>query len=286
MKVKNAVLISFIFLCTAELLFASSTIFIKILSVVYNFPSLEISFSRFFLGFIILYAYKNIAKQQIIVVNKNAVYLRGVLNTIAVIFYYLAFKYTTLTKANILNMTYPIFVAFFSPFLLKEKPTLPKILSLVISFMGIYLVINPTFYDLNNGDLIALASGITGSLAVITLRKARLTDGVFTVMYYLMLIGTVILVFTFPVFIIPDSKELILLVTCSLFGVAGQLFLTVGYKFLPASEASIFSNTRIIFASFLGTYFFGDLLTIRIIIGAVFIIISTIIINLTSATEK
>lgn len=264
-----------IMLLAAELSFAAATVFAKFVTNSSTIPAVEITFFRFFFGIGIFYWALKKTGVSFIPVNKKFVIWRGILNTFAVILFFTAVKHTTITNANMLNMTYPIFIFLFAPFFGIEKITLNKLAYLILSVAGIYLVIQPNFDYFIMGDLIGLASGIVGGVSVLTLRKARETESTFLILFYLMAIGTVINgLFLIPVFEVPTFLQSLLITASALMGLAGQAFITYGYKFIEASKGSIISSSRIIFAVLLGIIIFDERMNTRLIIGAVLILYS------------
>lgn len=274
-----------ILLLLAELSFASSTVFAKFTTEHSDIPSIEITFFRFFFGIFLAYAVLRKTGLSMIANNKKFVIWRGILNTLAVILFYTSVKYTTVTNANMLNMTYPIFIFLFMPFFGTEKIKPIQILYLFISITGVYMIIQPNFNHLLYGDLIGLLSGIIGGVSVITLRKAREFDSTALIIFYLMAIGTFINgLLLIPVFKMPDQHQAINIFISALLGLAGQIFITSGYKYIEASKGSIISSSRIIFAVVLGVLFFNDRLNLELIIGGLFILFS--VVQLTLSERK
>jgi len=262
-------------LLCAELCFAGATVFAKIATTGTDIPAVEVTFFRFFLGFFIA-GFMMLKTKMSFRPNKiNLVVWRAILNTLAVILFFLSVKYTTLTNANMLNTTYPIFIFLFAPFIMKEKITLMQGFYLILSIFGIYLVIHPNFSNINIGDWYGLLSGISGALAIMTLRMAREYDSTALILFYLMLIGIFINgAVLIPVFIIPNHIELWAIVASALLGFAGQAFITSGYRHVEAAKGSIISSSRIIFSIVLGIAIFSESITLRWIIGGILIIIS------------
>jgi drug/metabolite transporter (DMT)-like permease len=265
----------FIMLAAAELSFALATVFAKFVTNASDISAIEITFFRFLFGFVVAYLALRKTGGSFIPNNKKFVIWRGVLNTIAVILFFTSVKFTTITNANMLNMTYPVFLFLFTPFFGSEKITIAKIISLILSITGIYLVIQPNFNHLLFGDLIGLLSGIVGGMSVLTLRKARETESTFLILFYLMTIGLVINgILMAPFFKLPNGTHLIFIIISALLGVAGQVFITYGYKYIEASKGSIVSSSRIIFAVALGILFFSESFNTKLIIGALLILYS------------
>ncbi len=266
-----------IFIILAELCFAFSTVFAKMVTSTSHISGIEITFFRFFLGIPLAYLYIRHEKTSFKPNNVKLVIQRGVLNTIAVIFFFLAVQYSTVTNANMLNMTYPVFIFIITHFFFKEKTPFIYFLFLIGAMVGITLVIHPDINHINIGDIFGLISGMVASLAVITLRQARKEDSTTVILFYLMIIGTILnALVMIPVIVIPDLKHLILMVISGIIAVFGQAFLTEGYKFIGARAGGILSSVRILYAVILGSLFFSESITLTILLGGILILTSII----------
>lgn len=264
-------------LALSELCFASATVFVKLASSGTNIPAIEVTFFRFFLGFFIAGFVMLRTKASFKPVKTKLVIWRAVLNTLAVILFFLSIKYTSLTNANMLNMTSPVFIFLFTPFITKEKIKPSQIFYLFITMLGIYFIINPNFLEINIGDWFGLLSGIVSALAVMTLRMARNYDSTTLILFYLMAIGTFInCILLIPVFVSPSHKELIFIIASAILGFGGQVFITSGYKYVEAAKGSLISSTRIIYAIVFGVLVFSEKITLMWIVGSILIIASLI----------
>jgi drug/metabolite transporter (DMT)-like permease len=264
-------------LILAEFCFAAATVFAKFITNNSDIPAIEITFFRVFLGVLMAALYMWKTGTSFRPKNVPLVIARAVLSFSALVAFFYAVEHTSVTNANMLNMTYPIFIFLVAPLFRLE--TMHKIsgLFLLLTMSGIYLVIFPDFSNINSGDIIGLVSGIFAAFAIITLSVAREYDSTILIVFYLMAIGTVLnAIMMAPVFIVPEISELPLLFASGIAGVAGQVLLTMGYKNVSARAGSMVSSSRIIFASFMGYLFFADILSWRIILGGILIIISII----------
>jgi drug/metabolite transporter (DMT)-like permease len=270
-----------IFLLLSELCFTISTIFSKLLTNTSNVSALEVTFSRFLLGFLVISAavYKN--STSLLAYKLSLLIWRGVLNTVAVILFFLASQYTTITNTHMLNMTYPFFIFLFSPLFFKtEKISLYLYLILITALIGIWLVINPHWTSINKGDVFGLLSGIISAFAIITLNMARKNDSTIVILFYLMAIGTVLNgLAMLPVFVWPQRGEWLLLLASASVGVLGQIFITYGYKYITARAGGLISTSRILYAVILGVLVFSEELTLRIATGGVLIMLSIIAVS-------
>ncbi len=264
-------------LAISELCFASATVFVKFASSGTNIPAIEVSFFRFFLGFFIAGFAMLRTKVSFKPVKTKLVIWRAILNTLAVILFFLSIKYTTLTNANMLNMTSPVFIFLFTPFITKERIKSIQVFYLFLTMLGIYFIINPNFIQINIGDWLGLLSGVVSALAVMTLRMARNFDSTALILFYLMAIGAIINCFLLlPVFVIPSNKQLVFIIVSAVLGFSGQVFITSGYKYIEAAKGSLVSSTRIIYAIIFGVLIFSERITFMWITGSILIIVSLV----------
>lgn len=267
-----------IFIMLSELFFTVATIFSKLLTNSSNVSALEVTFSRFFLGLIVasVIVYKNTLS---LIPNKLSLLVwRGVLNTIAVILFFLASQYTTITNTHMLNMTYPFFIFLFAPLFFRAEKVSPFLyLVLIVALAGIWLIINPNLSAINKGDIFGLLSGIISAFAIITLNMARKNDSTMVILFYLMAIGTLLNgLAMLPVFVWPEGSQWLLLLASGSVGVLGQICITYGYKFITARAGSLVSTSRIFYAVVLGMLIFGEDLTLRIAAGGALILFSIV----------
>ena len=269
-----------LFLLASSLFFALSTVFAKFLLEDSAIPAAEITFFRFSIGFIFAAFYVIYTKKTIIPAKFTFIIMRSFTNTIAVLLFFVGIQYTTVSKSNLLNMTYPVFVFLLSPLFNKEKITFQHYIFLFLTMAGSYLVVIPdsaafSLNSINKGDIFSLLSGVVAGFAINSLREARKTDPSYLVLFYLMGVGTIINIFLIiPGFVIPENKHLLNLALTTAASLLGQVFLTIGYKHVSAADGSIISLSRILFALILGIIIFSDPMNIRIAAGSIIILVS------------
>jgi drug/metabolite transporter (DMT)-like permease len=264
-------------LILAELCFASATVFAKFVTNSSDIPAIEITFCRVSLGVFLATLYMLKTKTSFVPKKISLVVARAILSFSALITFFYSVEHSSVTNANMLNMTYPVFIFLVAPLFKLEKLHKLSLLFLAMAMIGIYLVIFPDFSHINKGDVIGLLSGIFGAFSIITLSIAREHDSTVLIVFYLMAIGTVCNTFMMaPVFVMPQLSDLPCLIASGLTGVLGQVLLTMGYKHVSAKAGSMVSSSRIIFAATMGFFFFSEALSIRLLAGG-FMIIASII---------
>ncbi len=258
--------------------FAFSTVFAKYAHMnCKELSSFQVSFARFFVGALFMgwFAWRF---EKSLKPNRLAwVIARGILNTTAVVALYFALQHTGITKANMLNWTFPVFVFLFSPYINKERPGPSQYGFLGLTMVGMILVISPDFSAINIGDVAALVSGVIGGAAVSVLRESRKHDDTFIVLFYLMMIGTFLNgILAVPFFILPPLPVGGLILSSALCGFLAQILLTTASRHLEAPIASVLMTSGIVIAGAMGVIFFGEQLTAKILIGGFLILISIV----------
>jgi drug/metabolite transporter (DMT)-like permease len=266
-----------VLLILAEFCFAGATVFVKFVTNASEIPAIEITFFRVFLGTIVASLYMWKTNTSFRPKKVKLVVARALLSFSALVAFFYAVEHSSVTNANMLNMTYPVFIFLVAPLFKLERMHKLSVLFLLVAMGGIYLVIFPDFSHINKGDLVGLLSGILAAFAIITLSVAREYDSTVLIVFYLMAIGTVCNAFMMaPVFVPPTLTELPALIASGIMGVTGQVLLTMGYKKVSAKAGSMVSSSRIIFAALMGFFFFSETLYTRILVGGFLVIISII----------
>lgn len=161
---KNSLLIGYSCLIITSILFSSFEVVSK--TLIHKIHPMQMTFLRFFIGGIVLLPFAVFSKSKKSL-NLNIlmkISALGILNIlISMTLLQLTVKHATATIAATLISSTPIFVAFFSIFIFKEKLTAKTILFLMLSFFGVSLI---SLSKLGNG--ISLLGIILGILSAIT----------------------------------------------------------------------------------------------------------------------
>ena len=212
-------------------------------------------FVRFILGFLVVCIIMTWQKRLPAPRSYHLLVGRAIANCVAVYCFYMAVNHTTIAEANILNMTYPVFVAILSWVFLHQQRDLAALFMVAVAFAGIWLILAPGRIDFKTENLWGLASGISASFAILYLNISRQYHDTNTVLFFMFGLGTVIMFALFhSSFFWPDQTAFFYLMMCAISGVAGQFLLTIGFRYVTAVEGSIISSMRIFLAAFLGPF--------------------------------
>ena len=216
--------------------------------------------------------------------NKKLLILRGLLGTIALVSIFYAIKNMPLSISTVIQYTYPIFISIFAGIFLNEKVTKSILFAIIIGWMGILVILNPTQLSNINVEIenisivLAFLGSICTALAYVTVKKLSFTEDVYVIIEYFPLVSFITLL---PIVLInwvtPNWNEIVWIFGIGLFTQLGQTFLTIGLKNLPASEASTINYLQVLFGSIWGILFFSEIININFLLGASLVLLGTII---------
>ena len=216
--------------------------------------------------------------------NQPLLILRGALGTLALVCIFFAIRNMPLSISTVIQYTYPIFISIFAGLFINEKITKNLVFALIIGWLGILVILNPT--QLSNIKVeieniwiyIAFLGSIFTALAYVTVKKLSFTENIYVIIEYFPLVSLITLLpFVLFNWVTPYWNDLIWIIGIGLFTQLGQTFLTIGLKKLPASEASTINYLQVVFGSLWGFLFFSELLNIKFLFGAFLVLLGTII---------
>lgn len=259
-------------------LFAVATVLVKLLTTA-GMPPATVAFGRFALGTLSLGAWFALTRHSPRPHAWRWVATRALTNLAAVLLFYHAIRWTTVTNANVLNLTYPLFIAILGPLVLGERFGLRQALALGLGGPGIWLVIRPDFAaGLNRGDVLGLACGVVSSISILSLRRARRDDRPDVIVLWVMALGAAVLAPTAVHLRGTTPAHIGLWLAAAACGVGGQLLTTFGYRFLSAIDGAITSTARVMFAATLGVTFLGEPLDSSLVGGIALILLAVTLI--------
>ena len=252
-----------------------------------KFSSAELVFYRSAFGLIAIYAFifaKKLPLKTPVMVKHMSRSLVG-FGSLALFFY--AIAHLPLASAITLNYTSPLFLAFFMPFFLHERPKKLVYVAILVGFIGVILVLQPTF---NKTDALAgtlgLASGIGASFAYIYVKQlGNLGEPDWRTVFYFTFVSTIGAGawMLFNQFTRLSWQDLPTLIGLGVSATIAQLALTRAYRTGKTLTVASLAYVTVIIASFFGVIFWQEQLTYGEWCGIGLIILSGIIsVNTTS----
>jgi drug/metabolite transporter (DMT)-like permease len=239
--------------------FYFSTVVIRWSREVVAIDSAFFAFFRFLIGFFVVCTVMLVKRQGPLAKRYDLLIGRTVGNCIAVFCFYQAVRYTSLAEANILNMTYPIFIAILSWIVLPDQRDPVALIMVGAALCGVWLILQPGRMGLSLYSLWGIGSGISAAMAIFYLNLSRQYHDANTVLFYMFGLGTMLMYAFFRSSIFwPNPTEFYYLALCGGAGIVGQFLITLGFRYVTAVEGSVVSSSRILLAALLGPVLASD----------------------------
>ena len=214
-------------------------------------------------------------------------FLRCFFGLIALLAIFTALRNLPLATVVSISFAAPIFTTILSIFLLSEKVGLFRWLAVVVGFVGIIIITEPGFTSLNIYFIYPLIFCLGMSYVAITIRQLSTTEPVWLISLYFSATITLASFFTIPYgWIMPDIKDLMLLMSIGILGGAANLWLSQSYKFSEVSLVTPLKYLALVFAIIFGYFIWKEVPSIKTLIGAFLVITSSIIIFRREITLK
>lgn len=195
--------------------------------------------------------------------------IRDVIGVFSYYLYFLAIRFLNLVDATILNYTAPFFVPFIWWIWMKEKISLHIWWSIIVGFIGVAVILNPSRQIFQLGFLFGLFAGIASAIAFCAIRLLNLKqEPMSRTLFYYFFIGSV---FSFPFawiyWVQPTSWEWAQAIGIGLATATAQILLTTAYRFGTASYLSPLGYISTVYAGLVSWIFFEKPLSFRSLVG-------------------
>ena len=246
-----------------------------------NYPIGEVLFFRGFFGMIPIFflipkeRYFNFYKT-----NRPFLHFRRcVSGLVAIVAIFIALRKLPLATVVSITFAAPIFTTIMSIFFLSEKVGLYRWLAVLVGFIGILIISEPGFSSLNIYYIYPIIFCLGLSYVAIAIKQLSSTEPVWLIGLYFSFSIMIMSFFTLPQgWIMPNLKDLFLLCMVGILGGLANLWLTQSYKFAEVSLVTPLKYLALLFAIFFGYIFWDETPTIKTLLGAALVIISSIII--------
>ena len=246
-----------------------------------DYPLGQVLFFRGFFGVVIYFFIMPRERIKNFYYTKRATlhFLRCLSGLIALIAIFIALRKLPLATVVSISFAAPIFTTIFSIFLLNEKVGLYRWLAVSIGFIGIIIITEPGFDDLNIYYLFPIIFCLGLSYVAITIRQLSTTEPVWLIALNFSIVITLASLFTIPFgWIMPNLKDLVLLCMIGFLGGFANLWLSQSFKLSEVSLVSPLKYLALIFGIFFGYLIWDEIPTIRTLLGALLVIASSLII--------
>ena len=246
-----------------------------------NYPVGEVLFFRGLFGMITIFflipreKYFNFYKT-----NRPMLHFkRCIAGLIAIVAIFIALRNLPLATVVSISFAAPIFTTIMSIFFLNEKVGLYRWLAVIVGFIGILIISQPGFTSFNIYYIYPIIFCLGLSYVAIAIKKLSSTEPVWLIGFYFSFSIMIISFFTFHQgWIIPNLLDLFLLSMVGILGGLANLWLSQSYKFSEVSLVTPIKYLALVFAILFGYIFWEEIPTIKTLMGAFLVIMSSVII--------
>jgi len=205
--------------------------------------------------------------------------LRCISGLIALVAIFIALRKLPLATVVSISFAAPIFTTIFSIFLLSERVGFFRWLAVLIGFVGILIITEPGISELNIYYIFPIIFCLGLSYVAIAIRQLSSTEPVWLISFYFSLSITLLSFLTIPQgWVMPSFNHFIILSLVGIFGGVANLWLSQSYKYSEVSLVTPLKYLALVFAIIFGYFIWEEVPTIKSLIGAFLVIISTLII--------
>ena len=206
-------------------------------------------------------------------------FLRCLSGLIALVAIFIALRKLPLATVVSISFAAPIFTTIFSIFLLNEKVGIFRWLAVIVGFIGIVIITEPGISQLNIYYFFPIIFCLGLSYVAITIRQLSSSEPVWLISFYFSLAITLLSFLTIPQgWVLPSFDHFIILSLIGIFGGVANLWLSQSYKYSEVSLVTPLKYLALVFAIIFGYFIWGEIPTIKTLLGALLVITSTLII--------
>ena len=246
------------------------------------YPVGQVLFFRFFIGFIPIFFI--IPRDKIFNFYKTSRpglhAFRAICGALAIIALFYGLR--ELPLADVISLTFggPIFVTVASIFFLSEKVGIKRWSAVIIGFIGMLLIIQPAFVELNYYYISPIIFCIFFACVAISVRSLSKTEPNYTIAFYFTFLCTVLGLCSlfFVEWVLPSLIDALILIIMGICGSVANLLLTQSYRLAETSLVTPIKYLSLVFAILFGFFIWNEIPKILTLIGAVLVILSSLII--------
>ncbi|MDR0744478.1 MAG: DMT family transporter [Holosporales bacterium] len=240
----------------------------------------EISFFRFFFSSIIALIAISFSKRNLFKSTIHKWHLwRGALGAIALGLCCYSVNIMPLAENTTILFSESLFMLPLAAVFLHEKIRAKSLYATFIGFLGLLIMFRPSASNINITAIIpTIAAILFATMNVMIKKMVDSQENNLTMLFYFGLYTTIITSILVPFFWqTPTISELILIALLGLGANLIQLFIFLAYRASSAADITPIRYIELPFAMIFGFAFFSQVPEITAIVGAVFIIVGTLI---------
>ncbi len=200
---------------------------------------------------------------------------------------YYAYRHLPIAEASAIGLTEPFLTTLMAAFILKDKVTPAKWLTIIGGYIGVLIIANPTNFVINHALWVLLFANFSASSVLICTKLLSKTESTLTILTYTNIVSVMIAgLVAIPYWKTPDGQNLAILACVGFFGIISQLSYVRALKLGNPSFLSPLEYMRFVIAIPVGYFVFKEALTLHTILGGGIIVSATYWLSYLENREK
>lgn len=237
----------------------------------------EIAFFRNFLGLFLLAGWFTKVGWSALKTNNPGLHLwRGVVNSVAMLCYFMSLSYAPFATVAALGFTSQLFAALGAVLFLGERFRMRRTAAMVVGFVGVLVIVQPGAATVGVGEILVISSAIAWSVALLLIKTMSRTDSSWTITAYMnILLTPTTLVAAAFYWTWPSFEQFLWLSAIAITGTLAQTALNQALREAEVAVVMPFEFLRLIWAGLIGYLIFAELPGVWTWVGGAMIIGST-----------
>lgn len=204
---------------------------------------------------------------------------RDIAGVLSFLMLFIAVKNISLVNAVLLQNAAPLWIPFVVLIGLRKKVSSHLWFTIPIGFIGIIMILHPNAHMLENlGTVVGILSGIFLAISLVTIRRLKLIEPTYRILFYYFLVGTIMMLpFLFVNWVPLTNTDIALLISVGIFMYLGQMLITYSFHHAKASTLSPLSYSTIIFSVIAGWLIWGEAPSLLAALGIILVIIGGVL---------
>ena len=274
MHTENNIILGIIFMTLAMFCLSVNDVLVKGLSSIY--PIWEVIFFRALSGVIISVALIFFFGWKRLKTKKPFGHLIRAFSSVAcVVFYFFGLKYLLLSENVAIVHSAPILATILAVPILGEKIGFHRVAAILLGFIGVLIIVKPGSDLFKIESLFPLLAAFFMAISYLSTRFLMSTESSVAIIFYYSFALLITSLIFFPIdFIIPSIFNLIPLMALGIMGSLGHYFMSQAAKSAEVVIITPFEYTSFIFLGVMGYFFYNEVPTSSVFIGAFLIVLS------------
>jgi drug/metabolite transporter (DMT)-like permease len=248
------------FMCLACSLFPIMNGLVKLLAQTYDFQQIVWARTSVHLLVVVLFFTPRMGMTLFLTRQPASQLISSINMLMSTFLFFGAVKFVPVADAVSITFVAPLVVVFLAWPILGERITLPRLVAVILGFLGVLVIIRPGSSVFQWASIMILGSAVCYSIYQIYMRRVAGVDHPGTSVFYGALVGTIIMSIAVPfVWKTPATwQDIAMMSSLGVIGALGHFFLAKALTYAPANFIVPFNYTQMIGSVIVGYWMFAE----------------------------